>query len=133
MVWAAPFKGGFLGLMVNYLKAVAAITFSVKQGETVSLVSESGCGKSTAGMATRALLSAIPAQKQGKKTKRIILSGDVTSSIDPPEDCRFHNRCSYARDRCRIEVPELISTANMKDGHLVACHFFEEIEPEQVF
>ncbi len=44
-----PIKGGFLGNTVNYVKAVDDITFTVCEGETVSLVGESGCGKSTAG------------------------------------------------------------------------------------
>lgn len=44
-----PIKGGFLGRTVNYVRAVDDISFTVFEGETVSLVGESGCGKSTAG------------------------------------------------------------------------------------
>lgn len=46
-----PIQGGFLGRTVNYVKAVDDISFTVNEGETVSLVGESGCGKSTAGKA----------------------------------------------------------------------------------
>jgi len=46
-----PIKGGFLGRTVNHVKAVDDISFTVREGETVSLVGESGCGKSTAGRA----------------------------------------------------------------------------------
>ncbi|MFU8795344.1 MAG: ABC transporter ATP-binding protein, partial [Dethiobacteria bacterium] len=44
-----PIKGGFLGQTINHVKAVDDISFVVYEGETVSLVGESGCGKSTAG------------------------------------------------------------------------------------
>jgi len=44
-----PIKGGILGRTVNYVNAVDDISFEVHQGETVSIVGESGCGKSTAG------------------------------------------------------------------------------------
>ena len=44
-----PIKGGILGRTVNHVKAVDDISFTVHQGETVSIVGESGCGKSTAG------------------------------------------------------------------------------------
>ncbi|MGH2319833.1 ABC transporter ATP-binding protein [Planococcus sp. SE5232] len=46
-----PIKGGFLGRTTNYVKAVDDISFSIFEGETVSIVGESGCGKSTTGRA----------------------------------------------------------------------------------
>lgn len=46
-----PIKGGVLGRTVNVVKAVDDISFSVREGETVSIVGESGCGKSTTGRA----------------------------------------------------------------------------------
>ncbi len=46
-----PIKGGLFGRTVNYVKAVDDISFSVQEGETVSIVGESGCGKSTTGRA----------------------------------------------------------------------------------
>jgi oligopeptide/dipeptide ABC transporter ATP-binding protein len=46
-----PIKGGFLGRTVNHVKAVDDISFSIYEGETVSIVGESGCGKSTTGRA----------------------------------------------------------------------------------
>lgn len=44
-----PIKGGFFGGTVNHVKAVDDISFDVNEGETVSIVGESGCGKSTTG------------------------------------------------------------------------------------
>ncbi len=76
---------------------------------------------------TRALLSAIPVPKPGRKKERVVLSGDVPSAIDPPEGCLFHTRCPFVRDNCRTDIPELRPVHDNKAGHLVACHYFEEI------
>ena len=46
-----PIKGGVLGRTVNHVKAVDGISFTIYEGETVSIVGESGCGKSTTGRA----------------------------------------------------------------------------------
>ncbi len=76
---------------------------------------------------TKALLSAIPVLKPSQKRERIVLTGDVPSSINPPEGCRFHTRCPYVEDLCKREIPELRSTGAMEKGHVAACHFFEDI------
>ncbi len=46
-----PVKGGFLGRTINQVKAVDDVTFDIYEGETLSVVGESGCGKSTTGRA----------------------------------------------------------------------------------
>ncbi|WP_106769243.1 ABC transporter ATP-binding protein [Paenibacillus faecalis] len=77
---------------------------------------------------TRALLSAIPTLDPERKTERILLKGDVPSPIDPPSGCRFHTRCMYASQRCRIEKPELRQVQEGHESHLAACHHIEEID-----
>ncbi|MGD9872825.1 MAG: ABC transporter ATP-binding protein [Kiritimatiellia bacterium] len=68
---------------------------------------------------TRALISAIPGIGVEKK-KRIVLQGDVPSPANPPPGCRFHPRCPYAKDICRMQSPEL---KDMEDGRKVSCFF----------
>ena len=57
---------------------------------------------------TEALLSAVPIPKASARgRKRMILTGDVPSPINPPSGCHFHTRCPYAMPRCQIEAPAL--------------------------
>jgi peptide/nickel transport system ATP-binding protein len=68
---------------------------------------------------TRALLSAAPAPRMNARKDRLVLKGDVPNPIHPPAGCRFHTRCPYAFERCRVEEPQLRTVAS---GHLSACH-----------
>jgi peptide/nickel transport system ATP-binding protein/oligopeptide transport system ATP-binding protein len=72
---------------------------------------------------TEALLSAVPIPKSGARgRKRIILSGDVPSPINPPSGCHFHQRCPYAMARCRVEPPAF---REVLPGHFAACHLHD--------
>jgi oligopeptide/dipeptide ABC transporter ATP-binding protein len=72
---------------------------------------------------TEALLSAVPIPKYGARDrKRVILTGDVPSPINPPPGCHFHTRCPYAFARCRGEVPTL---REVLPGHWVSCHLHD--------
>lgn len=53
-----PIKKGFFNKTVGYVKAVNDVDFEVNEGETVGLVGESGCGKSTTGNCIVRLLDA---------------------------------------------------------------------------
>ena len=68
---------------------------------------------------TEALLSAVPAPEPQRDRQRIILAGDVPSTTQPPTGCRFHTRCPYAMERCRVEEPAM---KEVHPGHSVACH-----------
>ncbi|MEH7239279.1 ABC transporter ATP-binding protein [Bacillus sp. JJ1562] len=67
-----PIKGGFMRKTIGHVKAVDGVSFDIKEGETLGLVGESGCGKSTTGRTILRLLEATDGQ--------ILLDGkDITS------------------------------------------------------
>lgn len=70
---------------------------------------------------TIALLSAVPIPDPvvDRQRKRILLTGDVPSPVNPPSGCHFHPRCSMAIDICKEQVPEL---RNLGGEHWVSCH-----------
>lgn len=67
---------------------------------------------------TRALISAIPVPDPRLQREKYIPSGEIPNPINPPTGCRFHTRCSYAIDKCKVEEPIL---EEISDGHFVAC------------
>jgi peptide/nickel transport system ATP-binding protein/oligopeptide transport system ATP-binding protein len=72
---------------------------------------------------TEALLAAVPIAKAGARgRKRVILTGEVPSPINPPPGCHFHTRCGYAMARCRSESPLMREVA---PGHFASCHLHD--------
>jgi peptide/nickel transport system ATP-binding protein len=93
-----PIHGGFLGRKVEYLKAVDSVTLTIYQGETLGLVGESGCGKTTVGFLLLNLLKADRGkvlyngmditQVRGQDLRQVrrnlqIVFQDPQSSLDP--------------------------------------------------
>ena len=72
---------------------------------------------------TKALLSAILVPKVNGNPNHIKLRGEVTSPIDPPDECRFAKRCNYICEGCRTGTPRLIEVT---PDHWVACHCIKE-------
>ena len=67
---------------------------------------------------TQALLSAIPLPNIDNPRERVILKGELTSPINPKDDCRFADRCACVKDECRQSCPAL---TDFGGGHLVRC------------
>ncbi|MGD0495773.1 MAG: oligopeptide/dipeptide ABC transporter ATP-binding protein [Candidatus Bathyarchaeia archaeon] len=70
-----------------------------------------------------ALFSAIPVPDPTLKRKRVMLTGEVPSPVNPPSGCRFHPRCDSAMQVCQTQEPKLIDVGN---EHMVACHLFNK-------
>lgn len=68
---------------------------------------------------TQALLASTPGiAGSGTARKRIVLTGELPSPLNPPSGCVFSTRCPHVTARCRVERPELRELA----GRQVACH-----------
>ena len=81
---------------------------------------------------TEALMHAIPDINE-RQIRSDILAGEIPDAANPPSGCAFHNRCKYAKERCKNEAPELREFNDTFDGKPIlrqsACHFVEEIYP----
>ena len=68
---------------------------------------------------TQALLSAVPIPDPDRQHERIILEGDIPSTINLPAGCPFAARCKMCKPVCLEQRPE---TKEVESGHFVACH-----------
>ncbi len=77
---------------------------------------------------TKALFDAIPSLTtqgmEGLKT----LDGQIPSPINPPPGCAFHERCAYACEKCRSEMPQ---QRDVGGGHMVSCLRADELKELQ--
>ncbi len=108
-------------LVVKYISTRIAVMYL---GKIVEVAETADLFSSTNHPYTLALLSAIPDANVDRKSVRIVLEGDVPSPLNPPAGCRFHPRCPFTQDRCKIEDPEL---KEVSSGHKTACHRQEDI------
>jgi oligopeptide/dipeptide ABC transporter ATP-binding protein len=68
---------------------------------------------------TDILMKAAPEVEPDSQGRDYVIQGETPSPLNIPGGCRFHPRCPYARDVCRVQEPELKDLGN---GHCVACH-----------
>ena len=77
---------------------------------------------------TKALVSAVPIPdpEREKTRRRIILSGDPPSPINPPAGCTFHPRCPYMIEACKAAYPPFIDYTPDRRATCIRLH---EINP----
>ena len=73
---------------------------------------------------TKALLSAVPVPDIHHQKKRVLMTGELTSPINPKPGCRFAARCPHAKELCLKESPVL---EEISPGHVVSCHLVREM------
>jgi peptide/nickel transport system ATP-binding protein len=73
---------------------------------------------------TAHLVASLP--RIGDTTQRPALEGRPPNLAEPPAGCRFHPRCPLAVDKCRSEVPPLVTVGN---DHRSACWRAEDVAP----
>ncbi|WP_456276717.1 ABC transporter ATP-binding protein [Bacillus sp. AK128] len=137
-----PITGGLFGRTINHVKAVDDVSFTVYEGETVSIVGESGCGKSTTGRAILRLdnptsgeinfegenLLSLSKSKMRKKRKDLqIIFQDPYASLNPRqtvsqilEEALEIQNVVPANQR-RQKIVELLETVGI-GGHQIDRH-----------
>ncbi|MEJ8547317.1 dipeptide ABC transporter ATP-binding protein [Brevibacillus borstelensis] len=133
-----PIKKGLFGKQVGAVKAVDGVSFSIQPGETLGIVGESGCGKSTTGRAILRLIEPtagevlfdgqdirkLPPDEMRKfRTNMQIVFQDPYASLDPrwtvqrtlEEPLRTHLQLSEAEIKDRIA--ELMSVVGLAPYH----------------
>ena len=76
---------------------------------------------------TVALLNSIPAITSDRKERLDIIPGSVPHPLNLPDGCKFADRCKYASDKCRKEMPELVA---VNENQKIRCHFPNRKERE---
>ena len=68
---------------------------------------------------SQALIAAVPVPDPSYHVKSLA-KGEIANAAAPPSGCRFHPRCPYAQERCRVEEPKL---REVRKGRFASCHF----------
>ena len=76
---------------------------------------------------TVALLNSIPAITSDRNERLDIIPGSVPHPLNLPDGCKFADRCKYATDKCRKEMPELVA---VNENQKIRCHFPNRKERE---
>ena len=111
----------FIAHNLSVVKHISSRIGVMYLGKMVELTNSKGLYIDPLHPYTQALLSAIPHADPDHNEKRIRLTGDVPSPMNPPTGCRFHPRCVHAKPICSEEDP---AWREIKPEHFVACHLY---------
>lgn len=109
-----PIRGGLFGGQTGTVQAVDGVSFTIKHGQTLGLVGESGCGKSTTGMLVLRLLEMTAGQ--------VLFQGQDVGQMKKQElrDFRRHAQIifqdPYASLNPRMSVGDIIAEPMMLHG-----------------
>jgi len=108
-----PVRRGVLQRIVGHVKAVDGVTFSIKPGETLGLVGESGCGKTTVG---RTILKLIPATAGS-----VTYAGRTVFDMSRPAENMDANELRNIRRKMQIIFQDPAGSLNprMRVGRIV--------------
>lgn len=105
---------------LNVVRRVTGRTVVMYLGQIVEEATTKALFEVPAHPYSAALLSTNPSVDPARRRQRIVLKGEIPSPLNPPPGCRFHTRCPYAQERCRVEMPEL---RPLVENRQVRCHF----------
>ena len=109
-----PIKGGFFGKTVGNVRAVDDISLEIKKGETLGIVGESGCGKSTTGRAILQLLKPTDGKIYFKGQRIDGMKKSELRSIRPKMQLIFQD--PYSSLNPRMTVGQIIGEALIDHG-----------------
>lgn len=115
----------FIGHDLSVVKYISDRIMVLYLGEVMEMAETEELFAHTLHPYTTALISAIPEPSTKMRKQRILLEGDIPSSVNPPAGCRFCTRCYRADEKCHVEHPEL---TEVRPGHFVACHYWQSQE-----
>ncbi|MEI9475855.1 MAG: ABC transporter ATP-binding protein [Deltaproteobacteria bacterium] len=73
---------------------------------------------------TLGLIHAFPSLDDADR-ELLSIPGSPPSLLNPPDGCRFHQRCPFSTDQCAKEAPSL---QKVEEGHFSACHYPDQVE-----
>ena len=109
-----PIKGGVFQKTIGNVKAVDGVSFEIKKGETLGLVGESGCGKSTTGRTILRLLEKTGGSVEYKGIDLHSLKKEELRKIRPEIQMVFQD--PYSSLNPRMSIGEIIGEAVIHHG-----------------
>lgn len=105
--------------VIKYISDRIAIMYL---GEIVEIGKTEEIFKSPKHPYTMALLSAVPELYPENKKNKINLLGELPSPENLPKGCKFHTRCPYVKEKCKIKIPQYTEFSNT---HNCKCFLYE--------